>query len=207
MPTGIAFILLALPGGALLAAGQVAQQTSQFEFDKELVTTIINFLGALLLVGLPVLTRQLLKLRLEIKTTKIEVEAAKNESPTVADMTKIQNEIGLLQTSVQTLKDDLRVTLLERDAAVKERDGLKIEKAALMEQNAEQKRQHEQEYNELKAKVDHLEQWKANRESIDESIEKFANRIYASIEKLITLAKMSTSERNAVDLSELKAKS
>jgi len=205
IPASLTILLLALPGGALLAAGQVAQQSSPLDFNKELVTTILNFVGAILLVGLPVATQQILKLRSEIKTTKTEVQTTKDNAPTAEDMEKIQKEISLLQTSVQTLKDDLRVTALERDNALRERDGLKVENTALMKQNEEQRLQHEREYNDLKAKVDHLEEWKANRESIDQSIEKFANKIYAGMEKLITLAKMSTSERQAVELKDLKS--
>jgi hypothetical protein len=211
--------LLALPGGALLAAGRVAQQISPSDLNKDIVQGLLYITGLFLAILLPIAGQQLLKLRFEIKTARTEVKSTQDNSVSTSEMETVRSELGLLQETVQSLKDDLRVTAIERDTITMERNALRTEKVALIQQHTTEMQEIEKRHtadkqqwavqiNDLKAEIEELKEWKASRETVETTIDQVANRLFAgleqSIERLIALAKLSTSERKAVEAGELK---
>lgn len=200
IPTLLTSALLALPGGALLAAGQVAQQTPSFEFNKELVSTIVNFVGALLLLGLPVLTQQLLRLRNEVKVAQADVKETKKASISTEEMERVNSRMGTLENTLQMLRDDLRVTTSERDTARREIVQYKADNAVLIEQLEDERKitaALSKRCDEQDTKIAELER----RMAINEGINELASKLMEGIKELV---KAKTGEHQIINAGELK---
>lgn len=197
-------VILVLPGGVIAAAG-LAAPAAQPEVANNLMQALVIVGGTFASIVMGYIGQRLIKLQ--------------KESASVIDVKNLTDELGELKTENQTFKQDLRVTTLEKNSAIEERDELKVKQAALIQQHTtemqqlekrhtDDKRQWEAQYKDLKAEVEQLKQWKASRESMEVIIDHLTAKLFAgmeqSIERLIALAKLSTSERKAVAAGELK---
>ena len=197
IPTLVASVILAMPGGVLLAAGQVAQQVNPSELNKDIVQGLLNITGLFLAILLPIAGQQLLSLRNKVNTAQSDVKAAKDKqdkSVSTEEMETVRSDIGLLQETVQSLKDDLRVTTQEKNTAVRERDNYKKDNAVLIEQLADERKitaDLSRRCDEQDMKIAELRLEFTTLKGVNE----LANQISANIEKLM---KHSTGEHAKV---------
>ena len=197
IPTLVASVILAMPGGVLLAAGQVAQQVSPSELNKDIIQGLLNITGLFLAILLPIAGQQLLSLRNKVKTAETEVKETKKiqeTSVSTDEMETVRSDIGLLQETVQSLKDDLRVTTHEKNTAIRERDNYKKDNAALIEQLEDERKTTanlSRRCDEQDMKIAELRLEFTTLKGVNE----LANQISANIEKLM---KHSTGEHAKV---------
>ena len=197
IPTLVASVILAMPGGVLLAAGQVAQQVSPSELNKDIIQGLLNITGLFLAILLPIAGQQLLSLRNKVKTAETEVKETKKiqeMSVSTDEMETVRSDIGLLQETVQSLKDDLRVTTHEKNTAIRERDNYKKDNAALIEQLEDERKTTanlSRRCDEQDMKIAELRLEFTTLKGVNE----LANQISANIEKLM---KHSTGEHAKV---------
>ena len=188
-----------LPGVMVVAA---AQQVPQTNAANDAMALLLNLSGIILSIVGPITVRYLRSMNQEVK---------KNKSAGEKREEAIKNRFSLMETNIQTLKDDMRKMTIERDVALQQNKVLQAQVEGYKEANLllVQQLKEEREHNETLMKrvsgqdqkiadLEKRHEQQEQRIAAHQSVEAFATVITAQFRDMIQAIKKATGEQTPV---------